>query len=277
MRGRTAAALVGPALIVVGAAVVAPTLWMLYQSILYQGEFSLHHYQRLFTSRLHQIVIRQTFELALTVTAICLAIGTPFAWFASRMAPRARNALMGIVVVTFFASLLVRTYAWLVLLQGSGLVNDGLIALGLVSEPLQLVHNRTGTVIGMVHIMLPFFILPAYSAFLKVPSEIVQAARSLGATPARAFVGNVLPLAAPGIATGTIFVFVLSLGFYVTPALLGGGRVMTAPMLLARDLSRFSEWGTASALGAVLLAATVGLAAIAYWLIERRTDADRTD
>ncbi|WP_227284934.1 ABC transporter permease [Boseongicola sp. H5] len=277
MRGGTVATLVAPALIVVGAAVIAPTLWMLYQSILYQGEFSLHHYQRLFTSRLHQIVIRQTFELALTVTVICVAIGTPFAWFASRMASRARNALIGIVVVTFFASLLVRTYAWLVLLQGSGLVNDGMIALGLVSEPLQLVHNRTGTVIGMVHIMLPFFILPAYSAFLKVPNEIVQAARSLGATAARAFLSNVLPLAASGIATGTTFVFVLSLGFYVTPALLGGGRVMTAPMLLARDLSRFSEWGTASALGAVLLAATVGLAAVAYWLIGRRTDADRAN
>jgi ABC-type spermidine/putrescine transport system permease subunit I len=269
MKSSLVAALLGPALIVVGAVVVVPTMWMLYQSILYEGAFSLHHYERLFTSRLHQIVIRQTFELALTVTAICIAVGTPFAWFASRAPQAVQRALLGIVAVTFFASLLVRTYAWLVLLQGGGLVNDAMIALGVISEPLQLVHNRTGTVIGMVHIMLPFFILPAYAAFLNVPGEIVQAARSLGATPVRAFWSNVLPMAAPGVATGTIFVFVLSLGFYVTPALLGGGRVMTAPMLLARDLSRFSEWGTASALGAVLLVATVGLAALAYFMLER--------
>lgn len=156
------------------------------------------------------------------------------------------------------------------LLQGSGVVNQMLMGVGLTAAPLQLVHNRTGAMIGMVHIMLPFFIFPAYAAFASIPTDLVRAARGLGASPLRAFVTAVLPMAVPGVVTGMIFVFVLSLGFYVTPALLGGGRMMTAPMLLARDLSRIAEWGAASALGVVLFLATVGLAGLAYMVLGRR-------
>jgi putative spermidine/putrescine transport system permease protein/spermidine/putrescine transport system permease protein len=161
--------------------------------------------------------------------------------------------------VSLWTSLLVRTYAWLVILQRRGLVNEMLAGLGLIDTPLALVHNLTGTVIGMTHIMLPYMILPLYAAMKSINPIYQQAAATFGASPARAFRDVFLPLSLPGLTAGATLVFVLSLGFYVTPALLGGGKVQMLSMRIESDVSMYANWGAASSLGVILLLATLAL------------------
>ncbi|MFK7892568.1 MAG: ABC transporter permease [Granulosicoccus sp.] len=163
----------------------------------------------------------------------------------------------------FWTSLLVRTYAWLVLLQKRGLVNTWGIELGLWDEPIKIVHNLSGTLIGMVHIMLPFLVLPLYNSMLAIDKDYLKAASSLGASPKRAFWTVFFPLSAPGLAAGSLMVFVLCLGFYVTPAVLGGGKVIMVSMKIASNIELFVNWGAASALGVVLLVFTVLVLGIA--------------
>jgi putative spermidine/putrescine transport system permease protein/spermidine/putrescine transport system permease protein len=167
------------------------------------------------------------------------------------------------VLLPFWTSLLVRTYAWLVLLQRKGLVNDWGMALGWWSEPIALVHNMTGTLIGMVHIMLPFMVLPLLSTMRSIDGDYLKAASSLGAGPARAFWSVFFPLSMPGLLAGTLIVFILCLGFYVTPAVLGGGKVIMVSNQIANDIELFFNWGAASALGVVLLVLTMAFLALA--------------
>jgi ABC-type spermidine/putrescine transport system permease subunit I len=160
------------------------------------------------------------------------------------------------VLMPFWTSILVRTYAWLVLLQRQGLINAWGTKLGLWQEPLTLVHNLTGTLIGMVHIMLPFLILPVYGSMRTIDRDYLKAAANLGASPTRAFWLVFLPLSLPGLFAGALIVFILCLGFYVTPALLGGGKVIMVANQVANDIEIFFNWGAASALGVVLLVLT---------------------
>jgi putative spermidine/putrescine transport system permease protein/spermidine/putrescine transport system permease protein len=153
----------------------------------------------------------------------------------------------------------VRTYAWLVLLQRKGLVNTWGIELGLWDEPLALVHNLSGTLIGMVHIMLPFLVLPVYGSMRAIDRDYVKAAANLGATPTQAFWQVFAPLSLPGLVAGSLIVFVLCLGFFVTPAVLGGGRVVMVSMQIASNIELFYNWGAASALGVVLLVLTFAI------------------
>ncbi len=164
---------------------------------------------------------------------------------------------MGLLLVSLWTSLLVRTYAWLIILQRRGIANDLLMSLGLTDAPLALVHNLTGTVIGMVHIMLPFMILPLYAAMKSIDPIYNQAAAAFGASPSRAFRDVFLPLSLPGLAAGATLVFVITLGFYVTPALLGGGKVQMISMRIESDVSMYANWGAASSLGVVLLLTTL--------------------
>jgi putative spermidine/putrescine transport system permease protein/spermidine/putrescine transport system permease protein len=169
------------------------------------------------------------------------------------------------VLIPFWTSLLVRTYAWLVLLQRRGLINETLQDWGLIDAPLRLVQNYTGTVIGMLHIMLPFMILPLYAALRAVDANYMRAASNLGASPVRAFWTVFFPLSLPGVIAGSLLVFILSLGFYVTPALLGGGRVMMVSMKIQQNAGLYFDWGAASALGVVLLAITF----VIFWVLGR--------
>jgi len=170
-----------------------------------------------------------------------------------------------IVLFPVWTSLLVRCYAWLVLLQRRGLINTWLTDAGLIDLPLRLVHNFTGTVIGMVHIMLPFMVLPLYATMRAIDRDYTRAAANLGATPSQAFWHVYVPLSLPGLAAGIIIVFILCLGFYVTPALLGGGRVMMWSMQIERNVTYHSDWGAASALGVVLLAMALAI----FWAVGR--------
>jgi len=160
------------------------------------------------------------------------------------------------VLLPFWTSLLVRTYAWLVLLQKKGLINSYAIELGIWETPIKLAHNLNGTLIGMIHIMLPFMVLPLYAAMQRIDRQTIQAASNLGANPFQAFWQVFVPLSLPGVAAGSLIVFILCLGFYVTPAVLGGGKVIMVSMQITAILEDQFNWGAASALGVVLLVTT---------------------
>ena len=191
------------------------------------------------------------------VTICCLLLGYPLAWWLASLPERSANVLMILVLVPFWTSILVRVAAWIVLLQSEGLVNSGLMGLGLIHEPLPLLFNRTGVVIAMVHILLPFMILPLYSVMKNVPPTYLRAAVSLGSAPLAAFFRVYVPQTYPGIGAGALLVFILSIGYYVTPALLGGADDQMLSYYIARYTNVEVNWGMACALGAILLVATL--------------------
>jgi putative spermidine/putrescine transport system permease protein len=202
-------------------------------------------------------ILLRTFEISLVVTVICLALAYPLAYWLSTLPARRANMLMILVLVPFWTSILVRVAAWIVLLQREGLVNKTLMSLSIVNEPATLLFNRTGVVIAMVHILLPFMILPLYSVMKSVPPTYLRAAVSLGSAPLAAFFKVYVPQTFPGIGAGSLLVFILSIGYYVTPALLGGADDQMLSYYIAQYTNVDINWGMACALGAVLLAATL--------------------
>ena len=246
-----------PYFLVVALLIILPVGWLFYLSFIGRdGGFSLENYERMIKSRAYIRIFITTFKISILTTLICVLIGYPLAYFMSQLSRKWANICMIGVLIPFWTSLLVRTYAWLVLLQKKGLLNNMAIDIGLISEPIKFVHNTTGTLIGMVHIMLPFLILPLYANMRSIDKECIKAASSLGATPTRAFWTVFFPLSLPGLLAGLLIVFVLCLGFYVTPAILGGGRVIMAAMKISSNIELYFSWGAASALGVVLLVVT---------------------
>lgn len=204
-------------------------------------------------------ILLRTFHISLVVTLVCLLLGYPLAWWLASLPARPANVLMILVLVPFWTSILVRVAAWIVLLQSEGLVNRGLMGLGLIEQPLALLFNRTGVVIAMVHILLPFMILPLYSVMKSVPPTYLRAAVSLGSSPVAAFFRVYVPQTYPGIGAGVLLVFILAIGYYVTPALLGGADDQMLSYYIARYTNVEVNWGMACALGTLLLAATLVL------------------
>jgi ABC-type spermidine/putrescine transport system permease subunit I len=191
-------------------------------------------------------------------------MGYPLAYWLSRKPQHTANLLLICVLLPFWTAVLVRTYAWLVLLQRNGLINNTLLSLGLIETPLQLAHNLTASIIGMVHIMLPFLVLPLYATMKSIDGDLVRAAVGLGSSPTEAFWRIFVPMSLPGLFAGVVLVFIMSLGFYVTPALLGGGRVQMLAQRIESTITIFSNWGAASALGVVLLLMALALVAILH-------------
>ncbi|HCE94616.1 MAG: polyamine ABC transporter substrate-binding protein [Burkholderiales bacterium GWA2_64_37] len=204
-------------------------------------------------------ILLRTFHISFVVTVLCLLLGYPLAWWLASLPARQANVLMILVLVPFWTSILVRVAAWIVLLQSEGLVNRGLMGLGAIAEPLPLLFNRTGVVIAMVHILLPFMVLPLYSVMKSVPPTYLRAAVSLGSSPIAAFFRVYVPQTYPGIGAGALLVFILAIGYYVTPALLGGADDQMLSYYIARYTNVEVNWGMACALGALLLAATLVL------------------
>jgi putative spermidine/putrescine transport system permease protein/spermidine/putrescine transport system permease protein len=251
------ASLITPALLLIVVTMLLPVCWLFYLSVLSDaGNFSLEHYQRMWEQPSYGRTLVTTFKVSLLTTGICILLGYPLAYFLSELPKRAATLCMVAVLLPLWTSLLVRTYAWLVLLQRRGLINSWGIELGLWDEPLTLVHNLAGTLVGMVHVMLPFLVLPLYSAMRAIDRNYLRAAANLGAGPLRSFWMVFFPLALPGLTTGALIVFILCLGFYVTPAVLGGGKVIMVSSRIANDIEIFFNWGAASALGVVLLLLT---------------------
>ena len=207
-------------------------------------------------------ILLRTFEISAIVTLWALLLGYPLAYWLSTSPPRQANVLMILVLVPFWTSILVRVAAWIVLLQSEGLVNHALIDLHLVQQPLALLFNRTGVIISMVHILLPFMILPLYSVMKSVPPTYLRAAVSLGSSPLAAFFRVYVPQTTPGIGAGALLVFILSIGYYVTPALLGGADDQMLSYYIAQYTNVTVNWGMACALGAMLLTATLVLYAL---------------
>jgi putative spermidine/putrescine transport system permease protein len=167
-----------------------------------------------------------------------------------------RATLLIAVLLPLWTSLLVRTAAWFILLQNEGLINDALVAIGLTTEPIQLIFNRTGVIIAMTHVLLPFMVLPIYSVLLSIPKNLMPAAASLGAPRLKAFRHVLLPLAFPGLMSGSLLVFMVALGYYITPALVGGADDQMISSIIAFYAIGTANWGMAGALGLILLAVT---------------------
>ncbi len=247
-----------PALLAVVAIILIPVGWLFYLSFVgSDGQLSLEHYQKMIQYKSYARVFVTTFQVSILTTLLCILIGYPLAYFLAILPPRMAGFFMLAVLLPFWTSLLVRTYAWLVLLQKNGILNDFAISVGLWETPVKLVHNMTGTLIGMAHIMLPFLVLPLYGSMRKIERDMMHAAANLGATPIQAFWKVYFPLSLSGMVAGSLIVFVLCLGFYVTPAVLGGGRVVMVATQITAILENQFDWGAASALGVVLLVATL--------------------
>jgi putative spermidine/putrescine transport system permease protein len=204
-------------------------------------------------------VFIRTFWMSFIVTLWCLLLGYPVAWLLASLPVRFSNLLMILVLLPFWTSLLVRTASWIIVLQKEGIINDALVWLNLIPAPIQLVFNRFGVYVAMVHILLPFMILPLYSVMKNISPAYVRAAVSLGANPLAAFVKVYLPQSLPGISAGCLLVFILAIGYYITPALVGGPKDQMLSYFIAFFTNNTINWGMASGLAVLLLAATIVL------------------
>ena len=217
-------------------------------------------------SRIYLDVLLRTLAISASVTLLCLVMGFPVAMLLTQVKERTADWLLVLVLLPFWTSLLVRTASWVVVLQKEGMVNSLLMRLGLIAEPLTLIYNRTGVLLAMTHVLLPFMILPLYTVLKGIPPQYMRAATSLGAPPATAFVRVFLPLAAPGVAAGSLMVFILALGYYITPALVGGGSDQMLSYFVATYTTDTGNWGLAAALGLLMLGTTLLLYAVAHRL-----------
>ncbi|WP_137113514.1 ABC transporter permease [Mesorhizobium sp. GR13] len=208
-------------------------------------------------SSANRATLIRTFVVSLSVTLACLLIGLPYAMIAASVDGWKRQLLLGAVLLPLWTSLLVRTAAWFILLQDNGLINSSLTALGLINSPLPLIFNRAGVIIAMTHVLLPFMVLPIFSVLIGIPKNLMPAAASLGAPPLRAFWNVLLPMSTRGIVSGSLLVFMSALGYYITPALIGGARDQMISSVIAYYATGAANWGMAGALGLVLLVATL--------------------
>ena len=251
------AAMLAPILALFLAAYVLPLGGLVADSFQREGDFTFANHTALLESRAFRIILWRTLTLSFVVTLICLLIAYPLAYVLARLPSRWAAGLLLLVSVPYVTSILIRSYAWVVLLANNGVVNKLLLASGLVDEPLKLAFNETGTYIGMVHVQLPLMVFPLYAAMHRIDRSLLAAARNLGSTSASAFWHIFLPLSLPGVASGCTLVFLSCLGFYVTPALLGGpGQYMLAQGITVRVLT-LADFAGAAAQATVLLLVVV--------------------
>ena len=259
-----------PALVLLLAFFVYPVLTMVWRSLT-DPEPGLGNFGWFFTEPANLRVLARTFTTGLWVTLITLALSYPYAYAMTAAGQRGKAVLTLLVLVPFWTSLMVRTFAWQVLLQDTGVVNRALALVGL--GPAHLIRTETGVIIGMTQVLMPFMVLPLYAVLSGIDLGLVRAARSLGARPVVAFLRVYLPLSMPGLAAGALMVFILSLGFYITPALLGSPTDALLSQQIFTQVSGLLRWGRGGAMGVVLLVATlvlIGLATLAQRRPARR-------
>ena len=225
----------------------------------------------LFTSSSVQRALLTTLRIAAITTAVALLLGYLVAYAMRAASSRTQRFMLFCVLLPFWISVLVRSFAWLTLLRGSGPVNNALMAMGLIHEPLALVRNETGVLIGMIHAMVPYAVLTLYANMRGIDAGLVAAARSLGASRWQAFRMVFLPLTAPGLIGAGMLVFILSLGFYITPALLGGGKVLMIAEYVAVQINDTLRWGLGTMLAATLMISVLGT----LWVLSRVIDVKR--
>lgn len=208
-------------------------------------------------SRIYMGVLANTFEISFFVTLFTFILGYPLAYWIANMQTWKSNLLLVFVLLPFWTSFLVRTYVWILVLQSEGPLNSSLMWLNLIDEPLALIHNRFSVYVAMTHVLLPFMILPTYSVMISIPKEHVKAAVSLGAHPLYAFLKIYFPQTLHGVGAGGFLVFIVALGYYITPALVGGAKDTMISMVIADNINVLLNWGMAAALGIILLIATL--------------------
>lgn len=251
-------ALAMPALLLLVIFFLLPVIALLLRSVT-EPELGLQNYRELFATSTYTRVFFNTFLVAGLTTVVTLLIGYPVAWLLAMLPSRKAMFIFAIILLSMWTNLLARTYAWMVLLQRTGVINKTLMQWGLISEPLPLVNNLTGIIIGMVYIMLPFIILPLHSTMRGIDPAVLQAASLCGANRWQSFRRVLLPLSASGAVAGALMVFVMSLGYFVTPALLGGANNMMLAGMIAQLVQSLLNWGLGGAAAFVLLVVTLGL------------------
>jgi ABC-type spermidine/putrescine transport system permease subunit I len=250
------ALLVVPTLVFLLVFFLAPLIQMSLRSVTEPADAGLSNYAKFFDREAYVRVLTNTFWIAVLSTAVCLVIGYPFAYLMTVVPGRIAGLLAIAVLLPFWSSLLVRTFAWQVILRDTGIINRFLENLGVISEPLPLIRTTAGVIIGMSHILLPFMVLPIWAVMRRIDPEYARAAANLGASPARAFFRIVVPLSLPGVLAGCLLVFVLALGFYITPALLGGLRDQMISQLIVQQIQQRLDWGFGTAMSVLLMALT---------------------
>jgi putative spermidine/putrescine transport system permease protein len=250
-----------PALLLLLIFFLLPVVALLLRSVL-EPSPGMGNYIELFGSTTYASVFLNTFLVATVVTLVTVLVGFPTAWLLTILPKKWSALLFGVLLLSMWTNLLARTYAWMVLLQDSGVINRLLQSWGVINEPLHLVNNLIGVTIGMTYIMLPFLVLPLNSTLRCIDPSILRAAAICGATRWQSFWRVLVPLAMPGIMSGALMVFVMSLGYFVTPALLGGPSYMMLAELIAQLVQSLLNWGLAGAAAFVLLVVTLGLYAI---------------
>ncbi|WP_395707892.1 ABC transporter permease [Reyranella sp.] len=261
---------IAPLLVLMLVAFNAPLAYMLGLAFWEKGRgFTLEHYEGLVEAPVYLRVLGNTMRISLIATLANVAIGYPLAHWMRGLDDRARMIAIALVVLPFWVSILVRTYAWIVVLGNGGLVNRGLMWLGLTDAPVSFLYNELGVTIGMANVLLPFLVLPLFAAMIRIDDRLLQAAASLGAPPRTIFWKVYFPLTLPALVAGALLVFILCLGFYVTPAVLGGGRVPMISNLLDTLINQIPRWEQASAISTILLIVTLLIFA-AYRRLDRK-------
>lgn len=261
--------LLAPALLLLLGMFLVPIGWFLVASLQELGGLAeiLEEADAVLLSGAVGGALVNTLWISAVVTALVLVIGYPVSYAMSRASGLAFTLLLLCIVLPYFTSTIVRTYAWMVLLGRNGLINQLLLGLGLVREPVQLLYNRTGVIIGMTYVLLPYMVLTLYAAMKAVDMRLLQAAESMGATPLQVFARVFMPLTLHGVVAGVLITFILALGFFVTPALMGGPGDMMIAMLIEREVELTQNWPGAALMTIVLLVVTL----ILYGLYSRFT------
>ena len=264
---------IAPLLVLMVVAFNAPIVYMLGLAFWEKGRgFTLEHYEGLLEAPVYLRVLGNTMRIALIATLANIIIGYPLAHWMRGLGARGRMIAVALVVLPFWVSILVRTYAWIVVLGNGGIVNRALQWSGLTDSPVSFLYNELGVTIGMANVLLPFLVLPLFAAMLRIDDRLLPAAASTGAPPRTIFWKVYFPLTLPALAAGALLVFILCLGFYVTPAILGGGRVPMISNLLDTLINQIPRWEQASAISTILLIVTLAIFA-AYRRLDRKASA----
>jgi len=254
-----------PLLLLMLSLFILPIVLMLARSVT-QPEWTLEHYQDLIETSVYIRVLGRTLRIAVITTIVCASLGYPLAYWMRGLPPQRQVLAVALVVLPFWISILVRTYAWIVVLGNAGVVNRVLLDLGIVAAPVAFLYNELGVVIGTTNVLLPFLVLPLFAAMVRIDDRLLQAAESLGASRMTIFRRVFFPLSLPALAAGSILVFILTFGFFITPAILGGGRVPMVANALDLLINQFARWETAAALSTVLLVVTLACFAVSRWI-----------
>lgn len=257
-----------PAVLLLLIVFVAPIVAFLTQSVL-DPDWTTRHFEKFANSNVYFPVLVRTLKVSFLTALFCLLLGYPVAYVMAKTQGRLRMVIMAMVLIPFWTNVLARMFAWIVLLGKQGFVNSSLISIGLIEEPLPIMFSEFAVLLGMVHYMLPYMILPLMAVMVSIPGNLTDAAENLGASPIRAFWHVFLPLSLPGIAAGCLMVFIISLGFYVTPALLGGPKDVLLAQVIEFQISGTLNWGFAAALSLILLITTFILYALYMRVTEK--------